>query len=114
MKSVLSIITNNPETIQSIKLNTDVNIEIINNIQESKTKYTTEVIDGICNTVELLDLIEFLEKNDYDIVEVPYLKYADEHILNKDYTKIYKTDRKLFNNSTTKLEIDYFYFEKHI
>ncbi len=113
--AVLTVITNNKETIKSIKLNTDVNIEIANNIQEVKTKYFTNILNGICNTVELLDIVNFLEKNDYDIVKVPYLKIAGHRLLEKDYIEILKTDRNIFNKDNIgMLEIDYFYFEKDI
>lgn len=114
MKSVLTVITNNLETIESIKLNTDVNIEIANNIQEIKTEYWTAIPSGICNTVELLDLVDFLESNDYDIIKVPYLQSIGERSLEKQYTEIYKTDRNIYNNNIYTLELDYFYFEKDI
>lgn len=110
--SKLTIITSNIETIESIKLNTDVDIKIVNSVDEVDTEYYTSIPYGICNTVELLDIDLFLNNNDYDIVFVPFLKASEDRMLDKLYTKIYKKNST--GNKTYKLEIDYFYLEKHI
>lgn len=106
---MFTIITNNLDTIESIKLNTDVDIKIVSSFEKVQTKYYAIIPKGICNTVELCDVVEFLRNNEYSVIKVPYLQRVSNTVLEKQYTNIINT--KPINNLETVLEIDYFYAE---
>ena len=110
--SKLTVITNNIETMESISLNTDVDIRFAQKLEDVDTEYYIQIENGICNTVELLDVDEFLNNNDFDMVLIPFLKATDDRILKKEYTKIYKKNSS--GNKEGTLNIDYLYLEKHI